>query len=457
VLATWRLYLFTVKVPTKVEVTFNFLEIRAMNTYSEHQVVIDTDKTTYSFRLQTQDQLDHMVGHINYALSRVFNNSMPTMVIVQIKQRLRPRLQSIQISVFHSSALFPSSPSGGFSETYAALCDYNGIGCKEEVQWDVDTIYHSQDNREFNLLDFSHLDSSRDLAVIVASIAYNTWFTKLYCKDMRIGSEVVDQVLHTVSKSNSLEELTLENAGLKSDFPQKMASALSENPASVIHSLNLAHNALDNQGVSNLIQQVCRLNKGLRLLNLSKTSLSSKGLVSLSQALCSSDDYSNSLLHLDLSKNPGVLSGDDATNLYLFLAQPNCLVHLDLSGTDCTVDSLFGALLRGCCADLSYLNLSRNSFSHRKARDSLPTFRQFFSSAFSLSHVSLASMKVPPDWLRALFLGLSNNPHITDLHLDISSCELRSAGAGVIQELFPRVSCVGTLDVSDNVSLLRAH
>lgn len=37
------------------------------------------------------------------------------------------------------------------------------------------------------------------------------------------------------------------------------------------------------------------------------------GVVSLSQALCSSDDYSNSLLHLDLSKNPGVLSGDDAT------------------------------------------------------------------------------------------------------------------------------------------------
>lgn len=37
------------------------------------------------------------------------------------------------------------------------------------------------------------------------------------------------------------------------------------------------------------------------------------GVVTLSQALCSSDDYSNSLLHLDLSKNPGVLSGEDAT------------------------------------------------------------------------------------------------------------------------------------------------
>ncbi|CAL1580131.1 unnamed protein product [Knipowitschia caucasica] len=447
VLATWRLYLFAVKVPTKLEITFNFLEIRAMNTYPEYQVVIDTDKTTYSLRLQAQEQLDHMVNHINYALSRVFNNSIYAPPICRAEEELLDGNQ--KCSPNSESSLDPQKTCGGFSETYAALCDYNGISCKEEVQWDVDTIYHSQDNREFNLQDFSHLDS-RDLAVIVASIAYNTWFTKLQCKDMRIGSEVVDQVLHTISKSNCLEEITLENAGLKTDFPQKMASALSENPASVIHSLNLAHNTLDNQGVSNLIQQVCRLNKGLRLLNLSKTTLSSKGVVSLSQALCSSDDYSNSLLHLDLSKNPGVLSGDDATNLYLFLAQPNCLVHLDLSGTDCTVDSLFGALLRGCCADLSYLNLSKNTFAHRKVRDSLPTFRQFFSSAFSLTHVSLASMKVPPDSLRALFLGLSNNPHIADLHLDISSCELRSAGAAVIQELFPRVSCVATLDISDN-------
>lgn len=88
---------------SQVEVTFNFLEIRAMNTYPEHQVraaipanctivapltltglklslsvqvIIDTDKTTYSLRLQTQEQLDHMVSHINYALSRVFNNSI---------------------------------------------------------------------------------------------------------------------------------------------------------------------------------------------------------------------------------------------------------------------------------------------------------------------------------------------------------------------------------------------
>uniref|UniRef100_A0A8C9RQ20 Capping protein regulator and myosin 1 linker 3 n=1 Tax=Scleropages formosus TaxID=113540 RepID=A0A8C9RQ20_SCLFO len=445
VLATWRLYFLAPKVPSKVEVTFNFLEIRSMSTQPEQRVIIETDKSTYCVRLQSQDHLDHMVSYISFALSRIFNNSIPSICVSQgdLADGNRKFSPNSETSVETQRAC------GGFSETYSALCDYNGIGCKEEVQWDVDTIYHSQDNREFNLLDFSHLES-RDLAVIVASIAYNTWFTKLYCKDLRIGSEVTEQVLHTLSKSSSLEEITLENVGLKADFPQKMAVALSENPASVIHSLNLAHNTLDNQGVSNLIQQVCRLSKGLRLLNLSKTSLSSKGVMSLSQALCSSDDYSNSLLHLDLSKNPGVLSGEDATNLYLFLAQPNCLVHLDLSGTDCAVDSLFGALLRGCCADLSYLNLSRNSFSHKKMRETMPLFRQFFSSAFSLSHVSLAGIKLPADALRTLFIGLSSNPHINDLHLDISGCELRSSGAGVISELFPRVSCIGTLDISDN-------
>ncbi|KAL6489997.1 hypothetical protein MHYP_G00003420 [Metynnis hypsauchen] len=447
VLATWRLYLMAPKIPTKVEQTFNFLEIRGMSTHPENQVVIETDKSTYSLRLQSSDHLEQLISHVNFALSRIFNNSIYAPSIFQTDGDVLDG--GHKFSPNSETSVETQRACGGFSETYAALCDYNGISCKEEVQWDVDTIYHSQDNREFNLLDFSHLES-RDLAVIVASMAYNTWFNKLYCKDLRVGSEVVEQVLHTISKSCSLEELTLENAGLKADFPQKMATALAENPASMLHSLNLAHNTLDNQGVSNLIQQVCRLSKGLRLLNLSKTSLSSKGVTSLSQALCSSDDYSNSLLHLDLSKNPGVLSGEDATNLYLFLAQPNCLVHLDLSGTDCTVDSLFGALLRGCCADLSYLNLSKNSFSHRKVRETLPTFRQFFSSAFSLTHLNLSSMKMPPDVLRALFLGLSSNPHITDLHLDVSGCELRSAGAAVIQDLFPQVSCISTLDISDN-------
>ncbi|XP_016136069.1 leucine-rich repeat-containing protein 16B, partial [Sinocyclocheilus grahami] len=78
VLATWRLYLMAPKIPTKVEQTFNFLEIRAMNTHPDNQVVIETDKSPYSLRLQSNDHLDQLINHINFALSRIFNNSIYT-------------------------------------------------------------------------------------------------------------------------------------------------------------------------------------------------------------------------------------------------------------------------------------------------------------------------------------------------------------------------------------------
>lgn len=51
----------------------------------------------------------------------------------------------------------------------------------------------------------------------------------------------------------------------------------------------------------------------------------------------------------------------------------------------------------------THSSLSSLSFcSNRKVKDTLPLFRQFFSSAFSLTYVSLASMKLPPDVLRCL-------------------------------------------------------
>ncbi|MCJ8732077.1 hypothetical protein PDJAM_G00206740 [Pangasius djambal] len=183
VLATWRLYLMAPKLPTKVEQTFNYLEIRAINPHPENQVVIETDKSTYVFRLQSSDHMDQLLSHINFTLLRIFNNSICVPSIFQADGEVSDG--GHKYSPSSETSVEAQRACGGFSETYAALCDYNGISCKEEVQWDVDTIYHSQDNREFNLLDFAHLES-RDLAVIVASMAYNTWFTKLYCKDMRL-------------------------------------------------------------------------------------------------------------------------------------------------------------------------------------------------------------------------------------------------------------------------------
>lgn len=47
---------------------------------------------------------------------------------------------------------------GGFSTQYACMCDFHGLPYREEVAWDVDTIYLSHDSKELSLLDFDHLD-----------------------------------------------------------------------------------------------------------------------------------------------------------------------------------------------------------------------------------------------------------------------------------------------------------
>ncbi|XP_061445127.1 capping protein, Arp2/3 and myosin-I linker protein 3 isoform X2 [Rhineura floridana] len=448
VLTTWRIYLFSLKVPAKLECSFNVLEIRALNALNHNQILVETEKANYNLKFPTPESADQVTRHVNNALAKIFPCPASVCLIRHgtVETPETPRDMSPNSE---SSSSTTHSICGGFSETYAALCDYNGHSCREEVQWDVDTIYHSEDNREFNLLDFCHLES-RDLALIVAALAYNQWFTKLYCKDLRLGSEVAEQVLHTVSKSHHLEELVLDNAGLKTDFALKLSCVLAENPHTALHSLTLSHNPLEDKGLSILSQQLLCFPKGLSKLCLSKTSITAKGLSILCQTFGANPAFTSSLRHLDLSKNPGLLGTEEANGFYSFLAQPNALVHLDVSSTDCAVDALFRALLHGCCPRLSYLNLARNTFSHRKGKGLQPSLKQFFCSAFSLSYVNLSGIKMPVEALRSLFQGLSANTHLSELHLDLSGCELRSPGAQVLQEQLSGISALSSLDLSDN-------
>ncbi|XP_053080269.1 capping protein, Arp2/3 and myosin-I linker protein 3 isoform X2 [Acinonyx jubatus] len=508
-LTSWRLHLFPLKVPAKVESSFNVLEIRAFNTLSQNQILVETERGLVSMRLPSAESVDQVTRHVSSALSKVCPGPGCLIRRGNADTPEGPRDTSPNSETSTSTT---HSVCGGFSETYAALCDYNGLHCREEVQWDVDTIYHAEDNREFNLLDFSHLES-RDLALMVAALAYNQWFTKLYCKDLRLGSEVLEQVLHTLSKSGSLEELVLDNAGLKTDFVQKLAGVFGENGSCVLHALTLSHNPIEDKGFLSLSQQLLCFPTGLTKLCLAKTAISPRGLQALGQTFGANPAFASSLRYLDLSKNPGLLATDEANALYSFLAQPNALVHLDLAGTDCAIDllcswlnpprgkdsspdlnkapyeplmarsgfthslPLLGALLHGCCSHLTYLNLARNSCSHRcehkghkegwgepwaspsladpgslcrKGREAPPAFKQFFSSAYTLSHVNLSATRLPLEALRALLQGLSLNSHLSDLHLDLSSCELRSAGAQALQEQLGAVTCVGSLDLSDN-------
>ncbi|KAM6380717.1 capping protein, Arp2/3 and myosin-I linker protein 2 isoform 1-T1 [Pluvialis apricaria] len=490
VLTPWRAYVLPVMLPVRVHSSFSFLEVKEMTVREPSLVVIETDAASYAFRFMCFDDLEQVVIHVTMSLKKVFPDSSPGTLLKNSPPNLYERIRQITDSLEDMLQSSPG-PCGGFSETYAALCDYNGFAFREEIQWDVDNIYHSQDCREFNLLDFSHLES-RDVALSVAALSFNLWFTKLSCKDFRLNQEISEQLLYMLSKSVTLEELVLENSGLKADFAQRMAQALSNHPDSVLHTINLAGNQLEDRGTQLLGQDefppmetdvqlqiplgavpwhgtrgrsglsalpsgiiafsrhVEKSPKGLQSLSLARTMLSAKGMSTLCKALTDNKAIGSSLRHLDLSGNPGSLAGDDISNLQSLLRQCHSLSHLILAGTDCPLDALFGALVHRCHASLVHLDLSKNVYSHKRVKTISPDIKEFFSQACALRHVSLAGTKLPADAVRALLQGLADNSHVSDLRLDLSNCELRSAGAQVIQDLIPDASSISDLDLSDN-------
>ncbi|KAM7174248.1 F-actin-uncapping protein LRRC16A isoform 3-T3 [Macrochelys suwanniensis] len=411
VLTSCRAFLLTSRIPTKLELTFSYLEIQGVTSSKPGQLIVETEKCSISMKIASSEDVNEVMAHIGTCLRKIFPGLSPVRIMKKVTMEPSERLANLQ-ALWDSQTVTELGPCGGFSQMYACVCDWLGFPYREEVQWDVDTIYLTQDTRELNLQDFSHLDH-RDLIPIVASLEYNQWFTKLSSKDLKLSTDVCEQILRVVSRSNRLEELVLENAGLRTDFAQKLANALAHNPNSGLHTINLASNPLEDRGVSSLSIQFAKLPKGLKHLNLSKTSLSPKGVNSLSQSLSANQLIANTLTYLDLSGN--VLRGDDLSSLYNFLAQPNAIIHLDLSNTECALDMVCGALLRGCLQHLAVLSLSRTVFSHR-----------------------------------ALLLGLACNPNLKEVSLDLSSCELRSGGAQVLEGCIAEIHNITSLDISDN-------
>ncbi|XP_037371809.1 capping protein, Arp2/3 and myosin-I linker protein 2 [Talpa occidentalis] len=449
-LLPWRAYLLHTCLPLRVDCTFSYLEVQAM--------ALQETPPQVTFELESLPELvlefpgvaalEQLAQHVAAAIRKVFPHS----TLGKLFRRPTPpsMLARLERSVHPSEATAPSRPCGGFVETYEALCDYNGFPFREEIQWDVDTIYHRQGCRHFCLGDFSHL-SSRDLALSVAALSYNLWFQCLSCVDMKLSLEVLEQILHVMSQSSHLEELVLETCGLRGDFVRRLARVLAEHPSSGLRELSLAGNLLDDRGMAALSKHLEHRPGALRRLSLAQTGLTPRGARALGRALASNAAFDSALTHLDLSGNPGALGpSEDTGGLYSFLSRPNVLTRLNLAGTDAALDTLFSALARGCSASLAHLDASRNVFSRTKPRAAPAALQLFLRRAGALRHLGLAGCKLPPDALRALLEGLALNTHMSDLHLDLSACELRSAGAQVIQDLVCDAAAVTSLDLAEN-------
>ncbi|CAH1269328.1 CARMIL1 [Branchiostoma lanceolatum] len=442
-----RAFILSAKVPSKLESSFHYLNIQSIASLKTKQLHIEAEDKRNIFKPIETEDAEHIIGHIGVSLKRTFpdiprplHTLLPSLLIEPSE-----RMKNVQRAV-DTMGTKEKGPCGGFSAMYTCMCDFHNLPVREEVIWDVDTIYLSQANRELCLDDFNHMDS-KDLGPIISALEHNTWFTKLSSYHTRLA-EHSEPLCKVMKKNTKLEGLVLENAGLNKEFAKHMATALLSNTNIALHTVSLSHNHLEDRGVNAISGPICKLPRGLQHLNLTKVGMTAKGVSHLALQLMST---SQSLKQLHLADN--IFRAEDILNLQGVFAQPNVLTHLALSGTECAIDPLFGAFKRGCIQHLQHLSLARNTFTHKKSKEQIfasASFKEFFLTCQSLKHFSLSGTKLPPDAVKSLFLGLSGNFVLRDVHVDLSSCELKKTGGEMLESTIANVPCIASLDISDN-------
>lgn len=446
-----RVFVFLAKTPTKVDQDFSFIDIQGLESKKKNQLTItvaDGKPVSVVTVEPDLDDIDHIITHIGRSLKNVFPFYDIERFIKKIDVQPPDRLRLMQ-DMMKEIEKKEHGPCGGYSIMYACMCDYHNTPYREEVAWDVDTIYLSQDSRELNLQDFDHL-SSKDLVPIIGALENNTWFTKFTASKIKLTSDAQTEILKVMKRNNTLEELDLSSTGIAVDFVQKLATAILSNSSSQLQRIDLSKNSLDDKAMVHFIGSLKNLSKGLLHLDISNTRILGKGVNKVAECLSQSPAIVQSLNSLNLADNPS--KGEDIQGLYNFLAQGNNITYLDLSGIDCALELLCAALLRGSCASLTHLKVARNVFTHKKTKEVIVqgTWKTFFSSVYGLELLDLSGCKLPPEALKELLLGIACNMHIKNLHLDLSSNDLQAQGGQVLGGCIGNISSITSLDISNN-------
>ncbi|VDH91135.1 leucine-rich repeat-containing protein 16 [Mytilus galloprovincialis] len=452
-----RLFVFTSKPSkspvgkwsTKQEHNICYLDIQSIESQAQNKLVISTNEgKSYSFvTLETEtDEINHMITHVGTSIKQIF----PSFPIERIMKKIDvhpPERLKMMNDMIKTIEQKEHGPCGNFAMMYACMCDYFNLPYREEVAWDVDTIYLSQDCRVLTLKDFDHL-SGKDLQPIVSAIEHNTWFTGLDLSGVKMTGETQAEVLKVMHKNCLIEDINLSNTGITVEFVVKLGTAILSNTGSQLTRIDLSKNLLDDRAMISFLGSLSNLSRGLSHLNISNTKLTGKGLNKIFELMTQHDSIFGGLQVLNISDNS--TKGEDLQNMYRFLGNPNNITHLDLSGIECALENLMVALQRGCTS-LTHLYLSRNVYTHKKKEIAVqPSWKQFFASTCSLEYLDMSFCKIPVDALKELMLGISSNMHLTNLQLNVAGNDFQQSGSMNIESTIANIHNIASLDISNN-------
>ena len=209
---------------------------------------------------------------------------------------------------------------------------------------------------------------------IIAALAYNGWFTKFRVSNVKLiytgggqssGSELIcEQIIALVRRSVTLEEIFLDNTGIRADFVNKLFAAMLLNNQTSIRVIDLANNPLEDKGLKNMTAFVA---KSFHMVNLNATSTDDlSSMLNFSTSMSSMTNGGGSTPSTANTSgasisNPTTVATSSAKLIYKGLVQLN-LSHCGITskGISELSESLY--LNKSMFSTLTYLNLSDNCF-----------------------------------------------------------------------------------------------
>ncbi|GAM21013.1 hypothetical protein SAMD00019534_041880 [Acytostelium subglobosum LB1] len=334
-------------------------------------------------------------------------------------------------------------PCGGFVETYSSLCNYFGIPVREDICWDMANIVSQRNIKTFNINEIEQPISPGDVKALLSALKWNTYFKSIVFTGNQLGKDQLTSLADAMKSNSTIEDLSLGNAGIKAETLPVLAMTLQNNKNVAVTSIDLSNNPIEDKGMQVFANYIAASNRGIASMNFANCAMGKSGITYLTTALKKNIKMPLTLTHLDLSNNK--MDADGSASLSAFLASPNALRSLCIANTLPTMETIVGALVRGCL-ELRHLDISDN----RLAKKDIPHLVRFFGSSSTLKYINISNTKIPIEHLKEIVVSISSNLYLQDIVFDCKVNELGIGGARLFASLADKIPNIHTLDVSEN-------
>eukprot|EP01086_Lenisia_limosa_P002429 TRINITY_DN1557_c0_g1_i1.p1 TRINITY_DN1557_c0_g1~~TRINITY_DN1557_c0_g1_i1.p1 ORF type:complete len:538 (-),score=155.43 TRINITY_DN1557_c0_g1_i1:89-1702(-) len=330
---------------------------------------------------------------------------------------------------------------GGYAMTYRAVASILNIPPREDVCWDIESIWGPSEITEFNLGEFDVM-VGKDLQALVQPLRYNPYFTAFSAKHMQMGKEGLGYLGDVFRYNSTITDLVLTDIGANKQDWVTFFDTLATNSSLALSTISITNAAIDDKAAISLANLIGNLKQGIKSLDLSGCQAEKKGCTAICNALKKNGKSTATLVDLNFSKNQ--LGADGSSALANFLSTPNCVKKLILSDCGVSVDPVAQAIIRGS-SELTHVDVSHNKFIPRDVSG----MEAVIKAAGNLIDVNLAFTRMSMPFIRTLCQAFAGNTILTNLTISFAGNDIGPKGGKQLVESLSKMHNVTTLDISE--------